>query len=220
MLFKINLQLLSLISTTTTAPSNIFSYIVDIMPSFWIIPTTDSRSFRGWAKNMLSYLKQLPENKIHAIFDVYSNEENKNSLWKWRATLSQWCQIEHLRKNLHRVAEHCLITLLVEVLLPVNVDFGKEIYVTKGKGCFQASPNTSSPITEMPRLKSNQLEADPRIVFYEAFSSPGEARWVVCKGADNADAYDLVLYILLYCHRKVYFGQGTGSPKDSLTYNC
>ena len=47
------------------------------------------------------------------------------------------CQIEHLRKNLHRAAEHCLITLLVEVLLFVNFDFGKEIYVTKGKDVFR-----------------------------------------------------------------------------------
>ena len=156
MLFKINLQLLSLISTTTTAPSDIFSYIVDTIPFFWIIPTTDSTTFRGWARNVLNYLKQLSECKIHAIFDVYSNEGNKNSLWKWRATLSQECQIEHLRKNLHRVAEHCLITLLVEVLLSVNVDFGKEIYVTKGKICFQDSPNRLSPITEIPQLKSNQ----------------------------------------------------------------
>ena len=66
------------------------------------------------------------------------------------------CQIEHLRKNLHRVAEHCLITLLVEVLLFVIVDFGKEIYVTKGKRCFQASPNRSRPITEMLQLKPYQ----------------------------------------------------------------
>ena len=71
----------------------------------------------------------------------------------------------------------------------------------------------------MPQLKSNQLEADPRIVFYDAFSSPAEARRVVCKEADDADAYDLVLCILLYCHTKVYFGQGTGSAKDSVTYH-
>ena len=56
------------------------------------------------------------------------------------------------------------------------------------------------------------------MVFYEAFSSPAEARRVVCKKTDDTDAYDLVLHILLYCHRKVYFGQGTGSPKDSVTY--
>ena len=61
----------------------------------------------------------------------------------------------------------------------------------------------------MPQLKSNQLEGDPRIVFYAAFSSPAEARQVVCK-ADHADAYCLVLYVLLHCHRKVYFGHGTG----------
>ena len=66
------------------------------------------------------------------------------------------CQSDHLRKNLHRVAEHCLITLLVEVLLFVNVGFGKDIYVTKGKRCFQASLNRSSPITELLQLKSNQ----------------------------------------------------------------
>ena len=55
----------------------------------------------------------------------------------------------------------------------------------------------------MPQLKSNQLEADPRIVSYDAFSSPAETRRVVCKEADDADAYDLVLYILLNCYRKV-----------------
>ena len=70
----------------------------------------------------------------------------------------------------------------------------------------------------MPQLKSNQLEADPRIILYAALSSPAEARWVVCKEADDADVYGLVLYNLLYCHRKMYFGQGTGSPKDSVTY--
>ena len=156
---------------------------------------------------MLNYLKYFPESKIHAIFDVYSNEGNKNSLSKYRATLSQDCQIEHLRKNLSRIAEHCLITLLVDILLSVNVNFGKEIYVTKGKRCFQASPNKcnkSSPI------KSNDRNA--------AASSPAEASRVVCKEADEADAYGLVLYILVYCHRKMYSGEGNGSPKDSVTY--
>ena len=134
-------------------------------------------------KKYAEFLKQLPESKIRAIFDVYSNERTKNSLSKWRATLSQKCQIEHLRKNLPTVAEHCSITLQVDVLLSVNVDFWKEIYVTKGKRCFQVSPNTSSPITEMPQLKSNQLEVDPRIVFHAAFSSSAEARRVVCTEA-------------------------------------
>ena len=94
----------------------------------------------------------------------------------------------------------------------------KEIYVTEGKRCFQASPNTSSPMTETPPLKSNQLEADPRTVFYAAFASPAEARGVVCKEAYDADAYGQVLYFLLYQHRKVYFRQGKGSPKDSVMY--
>ena len=218
MLFKINLQLLSLISTTTTAPSDTFSYVADTVPFFQIIPSTDSRTFRGYARKLLNYLKQLPESKFHAIFDFYSNEGNKNSLSKWKATLFQECLIEDLSKNLSRVAKQCLNTLLVDVLLSVNVDFGKEIYVTKGKRCFQASPNTSSQITEMLQLKSNQLETDPRIVFYAAFSSSREDRRVVCKEADDDDAYGLVLYILLYCHREVYFGQGNGSAKDSVTY--
>ena len=168
---------------------------------------------------MLNYLKQFPESKIHAIFDVYSNGGNKNSLSKWRATLSQEFQIEHLRKNLPTVAEHCSITLLVDVLLSANVDFGKEIYVTEAKRCFQASPNTSSPMTETPPLKSNQLEADPRIVFYAAFASPAEARGVVCKEAYDTDAYGQVLYFLLCQHRKVYFRQGKGPPKDSVMYH-
>ena len=188
----INLQFLSLISTTTTAPSDTFSYVVDTMPFFRIIPSTDSRTFREWAKKLLNFLKQLPESKIHAIFDVYSNEGNKNSLSKWRATLFQECLIEDLSKNLPRVAKHCLNTLLVDVLLSVNVDFGKEIYITKGKIFLQASPNTSSQITEMLQLKSNQLETDPRIVFYAAFSSSTEGRRVVCKEADDDDAYGLV----------------------------
>ena len=94
-------------------------------------------------------------------------------------------------------------------------------FVTKGKRCFQASANTSSQITEMLPLKSNQLETDPRIVFFTAFSSSTEDRRVICKEADDDDddAYGLVLYILLYCHRKVYFGQGNGSPKNSVTYH-
>ena len=138
---------------------------------------------------------------------------------KWRATLSQECLIEDLSKNLPRVAKHCLNTLLVDVLLSVNVDFRKEIYVTKGKRCFLASPNTSGQITEMLQLKSSQLETHPRIVFYAAFSSSTEDRRVACKEADENDAYGLVLYILLYCHRKVYFGQGNRSPKNIVTYH-
>ena len=70
----------------------------------------------------------------------------------------------------------------------------------------------------MLQIKSNQLETNPRIIFYAAFSSSTEDRRVACKEADENDAYGLVLYILLYCHRKVYFGQGNGSPKNSMMY--
>ena len=70
----------------------------------------------------------------------------------------------------------------------------------------------------MLQIKSNQLETGPRIVFYAAFSSSTEDRRVGCKEADDDDAYGLVLYILLYCHRKMYFEQGDGSPKNSVMY--
>ena len=84
-----------------------------------LIPTTDSITFRGWARKLQNYLKQLSGSKLYVILDIYSNEGNKNSLSKWRATSSQECKIEDLSQNPLSVAGQILFNFLNDRLPPI-----------------------------------------------------------------------------------------------------
>ena len=83
--------------------------------------------------------------------------------------------------------------------------------------------DATSYVMEIPQIKSNQLEADPRIASHEIFAlSADEA---VCVVADDTHIYIyiyiyiLLLYVSHYCGGKLYFRQGTGTSKDGITYH-
>ena len=100
-------------------------------------------------------------------------------------TVCQNGQLHHHRNVRLRISvkihlvlldKYCLISLMIDFLQSERISFPKEIYVTNGNRCSPVSFNTSSTITEVPQFKSNQWEADTRIVFYATFSPPTQAR--------------------------------------------
>ena len=98
---------------------------------------------------------------------------------------------------------------------------GKDVYVTKGKLCFYSTADATISYMEVPQLKSNQREADPRIAFHAIFASSTEETSSECVVADDTDIYIYIyiLYVSQYFRGKLYFRQGTGTSKDGITYH-
>ena len=174
-------------------------------------------------------MKQLPGTVIHIVFDVYEEERHLNSLSKGRETKSRERKIADLSQQLPRVSEwtdfltnsknKCRLTLLADFFLTESRNMGKDIYVTKGNQCYQSTVEVPNNVVEVPDLKSNHREAEPRIAVHAMFASSTEDSSAVCVVADDTDVYILLLYVSQYCSGKVYFRKGTGSSNDGTTYH-
>ena len=161
-------------------------------------------------------MKQLPGTVIHIVFDVYEEEGHLNSLSKGRETKSKERKIADLSQQLPRVSEwrdfltnsknKCRLTLLLaDFFLTESKNMGKDVYVTKGNQCYQSTVEVPNNALEVPNLKSNHREADPRIALHTVFASSIDESSAVCAVADDTDVYILLLYVSQYCSRKVYF---------------
>ena len=95
----------------------------------------------------------------------------------------------------------------------------KDVYVTKGNQCYYSTFEVSNNAVEVPNLKSNHKEADPRIALHTIFASSTDKSTAVCVVADDTEIYILLLYVPQYCSGKVYFRQDTGSSNDGVTYH-
>ena len=109
--------------------------------------------------------------------------------------------------------------LLADFFLTESKNLGKDVYVTKGNQCYQSTVEVPNNAVEVPELKSNHREADPRITLHTVFASLTDESSAVCVVADDTDIYILLLYVPQYCSGKVYFRQGTGSSNDGITYD-
>lgn len=97
---------------------------------------------------------------------------------------------------------------------PLN--YPKDIFVTKRNQRWQLTVEAPSDAVEVPDLKSNNREADPRIAL-PAFLLH-QMTIQVCIVADDKNVYILLLHVSQYCSGKVYFQQDTGSFNDGITY--
>ena len=112
-----------------------------------------------------------------------------------------------------------LTLLLADFLLIESKNMGKDIYVTKGNRYYQSTVEVLSSTVEVPNLKSNHREADPRIALHTVFASSTDDSSAVCVVADDMDVYILLLHVSKYCSGAVYFRQGTGSSNDGIIYH-
>ena len=174
-LFRNNLQFIYPSPCMKTVPSDASCCIVNVMRVVKMIPITNLTppTFLGWEKPLYNYMKQLPRTVIHIAFDVYE-EGHLNSLSKERETKSRERKIADLSQQLPRVSEwtdfltnsknKCRLTLLLaDFFLTESKNMGKDVYVTKGNQCYQSTVEVPNNAVEVPDLKSNRGEADPRI---------------------------------------------------------
>ena len=106
-LLRNNLQLLSPIPSTNTAPCDISCSIVDAMRVVRMIPITNlsTKTFLGWFRRFHEYIKNLPGDTVHIVFDVYVEEGNQKSLSKGRATKGRERKIEDVSQKLPKASE-------------------------------------------------------------------------------------------------------------------
>ena len=83
------------------------------------------------------------------------------------------------------------------LFLTESRNMGKDVYVTKGKRCFYSTADATISYMEVPQLKSNQREADPRIAFHAIFASSTEETSYVCIVTDDTDIYITCCYMCL-----------------------
>ena len=89
---------------------------------------------------------------------------------------------------------------MADFFLTESKSMGKD-YVTKGNQCYHSRVEVPNNAVEVPDLKSNLREADPRIALHTVFASSS----AVCVVADDMDVYILLLYVSQYWSGKVYF---------------
>ena len=192
-----------------------------------MIPITNLRRppFLGWAKRLYNYMKQLPGTVIHIVFDVYE-EGYLNSLSTGRETKSKGRKISDLSQQLPRVSvwtdfltnskNKCRLTLLLaDFFLTENKDMGKDVYVTKGKQCYQSTVEVPNNAVEVPDLKSNHREA----YLYIPFSLHQLTIQVQFVLLQMIRTYISCCFMSQYCSGKRYFRQSTGSSNDGITYH-
>ena len=110
--------------------------------------------------------------------------------------------------------------LLTDFFVTKSKNVGKDIYVTKGNQCYQSTVEVPNEAMEVPDLKLNHREADPRIALHTVYASLTDESSAVCVVADDMDVYILLLlYMSQYCSGEVYFRQCTGSSNHGITYH-
>ena len=150
--------------------------VVKMIPITNLTPPT----FLGWAKRLYNYMKQLPGTVIHIVLDVYEEEGHVNSLSKGRETNTRERKIVDLSQQLSRVSEwtdfltnskskYRLTLLFADFFITESKNMGKDVYVTKGNQCYQSTVEAPNNDVEVPDLKSNHREADPRIALHTVF---------------------------------------------------
>ena len=97
-----------------------------------------------------------------------------------------------------------LNVVINRLLLTESKSMGKDVYVTKGNHSYHSTIGVPNNAVEVPDLKLNHREADPRIALHTVFASSTDDSSAVCVVADDADVYILLLYVSQYCSGKVY----------------
>ena len=175
-------------------------------------------------------MKQLSGTAIHIVFEVYEEEGHLNSLSKQRETKSRERRIAALSLQLPKISEwtdfltnsknKCrLMLLLADFYLTESKNMRNNVYVSKRNQCYQSTVKVPSNAVEVPDIRSNHREADPRIALHTVFASSTNESSAVCAVAEDTDVYILLLYMSQYCSEKVHFQQSTGSSNGGITYH-
>ena len=229
-LFINNLQLLSPVPSSSSAPINIDCCIVDAMRVVRMVTINGLKpfTFRSWVRRIVDYLKSLPGTSLHIVLDDYRQPEDSTLyLSKGRPDKGRERRITQLDQQLPQLKEWNdfltnesnklqLTQLLADFRLSDESTLGRDVYVTKGHVCYCLLSEPGSVSCEIPELFSYQREADPHLAFHAVYSSATQNTCVV---ADDTDVFILLLFVADKATKNLYFRQGTKNSKAGITYH-
>jgi len=229
-LFRNNLQKLSPQPAMSKPPEDIECCVVDAMRVVRIIPITglEPQTFFSWAVRIVNYLKSLPGNTLHLVFDDYRAVPGQTYLSKGRPNKGRERRISDLSQQLPKTGywngfltndrnKLQLSNLLADFIMSGKSSIQKDTFVTKGEQCLFLASDSSSPSTQIEELRSSHREADPRIAHHAVFAAKKHRE--TCVVADDTDVYVLLLFCAEQCEGNVYFQQGTSSSREGITYH-
>ncbi len=229
-LFRNNLQSISPIPPSPNAPAELECSVVDAMRVVRLVPINDivPTTFRSWAQRIVAYLRSLPGETIHLVFDDYrpsggtiylskgrpdkGRERNLTDLGQRLPKLSEWNDFLSNDGNKMQITH-----LLADFILSGESMIGKNVYVTKGSQCMYLAKDSSLPVTEVPDLRSQHREADHRLAYHAVYAASKHSG--VCVVADDTDVFVLLLYVSAKCESSLFFRQGTSSSRGGISYH-
>ena len=180
--------------------------------------------YRTWATNMFNYMKNIPCNTLHVVFDVYPSEIDLSSPSKGRYDPDKIGERRHISSLSQRLPtnqkawnaylsndqnKHELTQLLIDFMLYDEYVFDKTVYITREEKCFLKSPNEMA--IEVPELQTKLTEADPRLALHAVHASKIFPYQSVCVVADDTDVYIILLSVAFQMKGTLLFRQGTSS---------
>ena len=233
-LFRNKLQSLCPVAPTNFAPKRVSASVADTMRVVRIIPIkgTDPPLYSTWVKKLFAYIKNLPGNNIHIVFDNYNCEDDQfTSLSKERLESSTERNISSLNQVLPNANEWSeflsskkiklqLCNLLADYFTSGGeIATEKVLFVTKEKICYIKRRDQIRQVC--PLLYWEHKEADHRIASHAKYASDNDnnKNSSIPIVADDTDIYILLIRIACYCRSIIYFRQGTSSSKGGIPYH-
>ena len=78
---------------------------------------------------------------------------------------------------------------MTDFFLTESKNMGKGVYVTKGNQCYQSTVEVPNNAVQVPDLKSNHRETDPRNALHAVFTS----------STDDTDDMDVYILLCISC---------------------
>ena len=224
--FRNMLQQCSPAPSSNNVPAGINVSIVDAMRvvNMITIKKLKPRTFRRWSRDVFDYMKHLPGEALHVVFDNYAYEYHVPSKDRFNGAPRLLSSIDQELPHDNEWFDFLgnagnksqLINLLVSHLTG-EYEMGKDIYVNNGDTCYFKAQLNQSTSTICDELFSKHREADQKVVSHAVFES--ERGNNVCVVADDSDIFILLLSVAHLFQTDVYFRQGKTTDKDGILYN-
>ena len=173
-LFRNYLQCLCQVKPSSDPSTAIQTSIVDAMRVARMISIKNANPpiFLSWAKNVFSYIHDLPGDNLHIVFDNYSHPEDPTKvLSKGRFGRGYKRKISSLNQALPKLDEwkdflkndrnkKQVCSLLADYFVSDEIVTWKTIYVTRGNLCLMKTLHNGQQMVS--ELCSNHREADHR----------------------------------------------------------
>ena len=223
-IFRNLLQQNSTVRLSSNVPADTKVLIIDAMRVARMVPIKKlkPRTFRRWANDVFKYIKHLPDNTVHIVFDNYTYEYNVPTKdWSTGAPRvianidqefpndSEW--VDFLGNS---NSKSQLMDILLKYLLK-EYQMDKDILVNNRHTTYLKAKSWKT-FKAADELYSQHKEADHKIVSQTVFESKKGNKTLVV--AYDSDIFILLLWAASSFKSDVFFRQGKSSDKEGILY--